>query len=73
MYRYHSISARLLDIAPRLGGFRMLPLHGIAFDDIKRLWRHRKMCYPFMQNLNPSSQTVVLTMVAIKMTSIDIQ
>ena len=60
MCRYHSISARLLDIAPLLGCPRMLPLHDVAFDDVKRSGRRGKTCNPLMKTLTPPLQKVVL-------------
>ena len=34
MCRYHTISARLIDIAHLLGCLRMLPLHDVTLDDV---------------------------------------
>ena len=60
MCRYHSISARLLDIAPLLGCPRMLPLHDVAFDDVKWSRRRGKTCDQLSKNLTPTLQKVVL-------------
>ena len=42
--RYHKISAHLLDIAHLLWCLLILPLHGVAFDDVVMQWRRAKPC-----------------------------
>ena len=63
MCRYHSISARLLDIAHLLESLRMLPLHDVTLDDVKLPRRRGKKYDPKMQNSEICTIKVVFNVI----------